>query len=171
MKQSRCLTFRLITAARAAISGCARPATTTLIFRGIARTIRTGKGIIMAARNPVISVRLSDLTRKQMDELTAKWGCSMADVITVLIDRVYQRENMTMKYSRRQHLIEAIAGQIDLILDQPELIEAKNRHGFAVDVRWQDGEYISDNEWTRVSDIHLSPDELRQAIQIASHGA
>lgn len=71
-------------------------------------------------------------------------------------------------YSRRQHLINAIANQIDLILDQPDLIEAKNKAGFTVDVRWQDGEYVSDSDWTRVSDIHLSPDELQQAIQIAS---
>lgn len=71
-------------------------------------------------------------------------------------------------YSRRQHLINAIANQIDLILDQPELIEAKNKAGFTVDVRWQDGEYVSDSDWTRVNDIHLSPDELQQAIQIAS---
>lgn len=47
----------------------------------------------MSSRNSVVSVRLPDLTRGQIDELTAKWGCSMADVITVLVDRAYQEEN------------------------------------------------------------------------------
>jgi hypothetical protein len=44
------------------------------------------------SRNPVVSVRLSDLTRNQIDTLTARWGVSMATLITVLVDRTYQQE-------------------------------------------------------------------------------
>lgn len=114
-----------------------------------------------------LNARVSNLTRRQLDELSERWGTTQTETLTVIIDRMYQQETKAMKYSRRQHLIQAIAFQIDFILDQPELIEAKNKAGFAVDVRWQDGEYVSENEWTRVSDIHLSPDELEQAKQIA----
>ena len=62
-------------------------------------------------RNPVISVRLSDLTRHQIDELTVKWGCSMADVITILIDRQHQREIEAPKYLINQEWAQDIDAQ------------------------------------------------------------
>lgn len=40
----------------------------------------------------VQSFRLSDLTVRQLDWLTAQWGTSKTEALTLLVDRVYQVE-------------------------------------------------------------------------------
>lgn len=60
-------------------------------------------------KNPVTSVRLPEPTRKQIDELTAKWGCSMANILTIAIDRMHREEIKTMNAAQARKLaIEAI---------------------------------------------------------------
>lgn len=49
------------------------------------------------SKNLVTSVRLPEPTRKQIDELAAKWGTSMANVIGTAIDRMYREEIPAMK--------------------------------------------------------------------------
>lgn len=84
----------------------------------------------MASRNAVTSVRLSDLTRSQIDELTAKWGCSMADLITLLVDRTHREEmknmnshtsTVTLKFvAQSGHVWEETvdADEVDAIVEQ-----------------------------------------------------
>ena len=40
-------------------------------------------------------------------------------------------------------------------------------HGFTFDVRWVDGEYISENDWTRVEGMQLTPSQLDAAWDLA----
>lgn len=43
-------------------------------------------------RNPVLSIRVGQLTRSQLDNLSAQWGMSLAQVVTTLADRATQQE-------------------------------------------------------------------------------
>lgn len=73
-----------------------------------------------------------------------------------------------MKYNRRQHKIEKIA---DIIVGHrltDDDIERANLAGWTIDVRFRDEEYVDQNSWSRVSDIHLDADELAQAKHIAA---
>lgn len=55
-------------------------------------------------KNPVTSVRLPELTRTQIEELASKHGLSMANVITIAIDRMYQQEIATMNHNKLLNL-------------------------------------------------------------------
>lgn len=39
-----------------------------------------------------INARISAKTRSQVDALAERWGCSITEVLTVAIDRLYQTE-------------------------------------------------------------------------------
>jgi predicted transcriptional regulator len=43
-----------------------------------------------------MSIRLNDLTRKQLDELTARYDATQASIVSTAIDRMYQQEIETM---------------------------------------------------------------------------
>lgn len=45
-----------------------------------------------------INIRVSDLTEQQLDALAARWGTSITETITVLVDRAY-REETTMDWA------------------------------------------------------------------------
>lgn len=49
------------------------------------------------SKNPVTSMRLPQPTRNQIDELAARWNVSIANVVTIAIDRMYQQEITTMQ--------------------------------------------------------------------------
>lgn len=40
-------------------------------------------------------------------------------------------------------------------------------HGFTFDVRWADGEYISEDDWTRVEGMQLTASQLEAAWNLA----
>lgn len=40
-----------------------------------------------------LNVRVSDLTRHQLDKLSANWGTTQTETLTVVIDRMYQQES------------------------------------------------------------------------------
>lgn len=73
-----------------------------------------------------------------------------------------------MTYSRRQEIIEKIAGTIvDYRLDDTT-IDARNKVGWSIDIRFKGAEYISENEWSHFDNIHLEPNELATAKRIAA---
>lgn len=39
-----------------------------------------------------ISLRISDLTARQLAELAERWGTTQTETITVVVDRVYRQE-------------------------------------------------------------------------------
>ena len=39
-----------------------------------------------------ISLRISDLTARQLEELAERWGTTQTETITVVVDRVYRQE-------------------------------------------------------------------------------
>ena len=43
-----------------------------------------------------LNARVSDLTRRQIDELGERWGTTQTETLTVIIDRMYQQEIKTM---------------------------------------------------------------------------
>lgn len=43
-----------------------------------------------------VNARISDLTRRQLDELGKRWGTTQTETLTVIIDRMYQQETQTM---------------------------------------------------------------------------
>lgn len=43
-----------------------------------------------------LNARVSDLTRRQLDELGKRWGTTQTETLTVIIDRIYQKELTTM---------------------------------------------------------------------------
>ena len=45
----------------------------------------------------MLSIRASEMTKQQFDWLTAKWGTSQTETLTVIIDRVYQQETNKMR--------------------------------------------------------------------------
>ena len=49
---------------------------------------------------PQISSRVSEQTRKQVDELVANLGYSIRDIITVAIDRMHEKEAAMVKQIR-----------------------------------------------------------------------
>lgn len=72
------------------------------------------------------------------------------------------------KYSHRQHIVEKIA---DLIVGHrldDATVDAYNKSGWTVDIRFKDGEYISENNWSRVENIHLDSNELATAKRYAA---
>lgn len=75
--------------------------------------------------------------------------------------------------TRREQDIEQVAGIIieNGLLDRPErspLITAINSNqGWGFDVRYDDGEYIRDTQWTRVEGLQLSARDLEKAIALA----
>lgn len=116
----------------------------------------------------VTSYRLPEMTLSQIKQLTESTGSSDANVIAFAIDRMFQQEKQTMKYSRRQHKIEKIA---DIIVGHrltDEDIERANLAGWTIDIRFHDEQYADLNSWSRVTDIHLDSDELATAKRIAA---
>jgi len=49
------------------------------------------------SKNIVTSMRLPQPTRTQIDALAAAWNVSIANVVTIAIDRMYQQEIKTMQ--------------------------------------------------------------------------
>jgi hypothetical protein len=43
-----------------------------------------------------LNLRVSDLTRRQLDELSQRWGTTQTETLTVIIDRIYREEIPTM---------------------------------------------------------------------------
>jgi hypothetical protein len=39
-----------------------------------------------------LNARVSDLTRRQLEELSERWGTSLTETLTVIIDRTYRLE-------------------------------------------------------------------------------
>lgn len=76
---------------------------------------------------------------------------------------------VTKKYSHRQHIIEKIADLIVGYRLDEATVDAYNKSGWTIDIRFKDGEYISENEWSRVENIHLDSDELATSKRIAAH--
>lgn len=50
-----------------------------------------------------LNARISDLTRRQLDELIERWGTTQTETLTVIIDRMYQQET-TMTTATHQEL-------------------------------------------------------------------
>lgn len=100
------------------------------------------------------------MTREDWEEMERE--------IEVMAENYYYEE--AAMRTRGEQIIEAVAG---IILNQgwendPALVSAANRlDGFGFDVRWDDGEYISDTDWTRLEDVQLSEAELQEAMQLA----
>lgn len=76
-------------------------------------------------------------------------------------------ENMNT-YSRRQEIIEKIAATIYGKYMSDEDVNRANLAGWTIDIRFADGQYVSENNWSRVENIHLEPEELQQAKQLAT---
>lgn len=72
------------------------------------------------------------------------------------------------KYSRRQHIIEKIADIICGMRLNDSDVEDANNQGWTLDLRFHDGQYVTENQWSRVENIHLDPDELAQVKRIAA---
>lgn len=71
------------------------------------------------SKNPVTSIRLPEPTRNQIDELVTKWSCSMANIMTIAIDRMYQQEIGTMSSKYDYSVIEDNGGGLHLFLFRP----------------------------------------------------
>lgn len=39
-----------------------------------------------------VNIRASDLTRRQLEQLTEWWGCNRTEAVTVAVDRAYREE-------------------------------------------------------------------------------
>lgn len=71
--------------------------------------------------------------------------------------------------TRRQQSIEAVAGIIlaNDLLDSMSRLRTANDCGWGYDIRWDDADYISEQDFTRVEDHILSDVEMAEAIQLA----
>jgi predicted transcriptional regulator len=69
--------------------------------------------------------------------------------------------------TRRQQVIGKIADTIFGHHMSDEDIVNANKAGWTIDIRFSDGQYTSENSWSRIENIHLEPDELAEAKQIA----
>lgn len=108
----------------------------------------------LSAADKTISRNVT-LLSSQVEELTRLGAGNLSKGIRIV----------TQTYTRRQHVIEAVANQIAYLV--PEDAERRNKEGWTVEVRWQDGEYISATDYTRVEGVILSPTELEQAQRLA----
>lgn len=78
-----------------------------------------------------------------------------------------------MKKTRQQQRLEVIASIIMGWRDVPddqlqERAKAVNSgRGWTYDVRWVDGDYVSENSWTRVEGDVLKEEELAQSVEMA----
>lgn len=71
-----------------------------------------------------------------------------------------------MTTTARLQQIDAIAC---IIASLPEMdVDAANNAGWTVQLRYVDHEYVSDNDYTWTSDIHLTPSELSSALTLAA---
>lgn len=50
-----------------------------------------------------LNLRISDLTARQLDALTDRWGTSKTETITMIIDRMYREEHSTMRTNRKYY--------------------------------------------------------------------
>ena len=65
-----------------------------------------------------LNARVSGLTRRQLDELTVRWGTSKTETLTVIIDRIHKEETQTMTQ------LTVTADQLDNIVNGPGLYVA-----------------------------------------------
>lgn len=40
-----------------------------------------------------LNMRVSDLTRSQLHELAERWGMTITEALSVIVDRIYQQES------------------------------------------------------------------------------
>lgn len=76
--------------------------------------------------------------------------------------------------SRRQQTIEAVAGQLTDHPDSHDSLDdlrRVNAAGWTFNIRWHDGDYPSDNDWTRVEGAVLSDADLLAAWLMAEREA
>lgn len=70
--------------------------------------------------------------------------------------------------SRTQQRIEQVAGIIaDNALAAATAQRINATAGWTYDVRWHDGDYINDTDYTRVEGDRLSDEQLRVALDLA----
>lgn len=72
------------------------------------------------SKNPVTSVRLPEMTRRQLEALTNRHAMSMANVLTIAIDRMYQQEIQTMTRTTEPELIYSIPTNEDYYTNNPD---------------------------------------------------
>lgn len=86
------------------------------------------------SKNPVTSVRLPEMTRRQLEALTNRHAMSMANVLTIAIDRMYQQEITPMTSQIDQTTISAIlraeitpefASDADKVLRQQYIVDRR----------------------------------------------
>jgi len=75
-----------------------------------------------------------------------------------------------MERTRQTQYIEQVAGIMVGWWEGPDPERAREINdgdGWTVDVRLIGEEYVSDTDWTRVSNLHLSPHALVRALDLA----
>lgn len=65
------------------------------------------------------SLRLTDLTSRQLEALTKAWGMNQTEVITVLVDRAAQNERLITMETQKASAIEAIEKGIQAGITNP----------------------------------------------------
>ncbi len=66
--------------------------------------------------------------------------------------------------TRRKQIIEQVAGLIaDAVLTFDEAKEINDKQGWTFEVRWHDGDYINETDYTRVEGERLSGADLTAA--------
>lgn len=74
-----------------------------------------------------------------------------------------------MARTHRQQIIEQVAGiyrEWDWQYHDEADFAAANEEGFPIDLRFDDGEYVNDTDWTRVEGVTLTAAELAEARRI-----
>lgn len=77
---------------------------------------------------------------------------------------------MTTSRTRQDQVIEQVAGIIYGASLPAEEVASRNQRegeGWTFDVRWTDGEYVSDTDFTRAEEYRLSEADLAAALALA----
>jgi predicted transcriptional regulator len=77
-----------------------------------------------------MSIRLDDLTKSQLDELTAKYSTTQARIVATAIDRMYQQEITTMNTQTRTITQSWLQSWIDSNRPDLGLLETNSVKGF-----------------------------------------
>lgn len=115
----------------------------------------------------------AELLRQQdRDRAEEPWRITEEE-LEAMAENYYHEEAEREMRTRRQQSIEAVAGIIlaNDLLDSGSSLQTANDCGWGYDIRWDNADYVSEQDFTRVEGHVLSDEELEEAVALACEWA